>query len=241
MKSPRLGVNIDHVATIRNARGENYPSPLRAALLAEKFGANSITIHLREDRRHIRDLDLKDIRKKLKIPLNLEMAPTTEMLNISLKYKPKYVCIVPEKRIELTTEGGLNLKKNSTLIKKIIKKLKKKNIRISLFIEPSVMDIKIAKAIKADCIEIHTGKFCDLHNKHRNIKSELKKIKKAVNYANHIGLEVHAGHGITFSSAKVLSKIKGIKEFNIGHFLIGESIFTGIRDSIKKFKKILKK
>ena len=241
MKSPRLGVNIDHVATIRNARGENYPSPLRAALLAEKFGANSITIHLREDRRHIRDLDLKDIRKKLKIPLNLEMAPTTEMLNISLKYKPKYVCIVPEKRIELTTEGGLNLKKNSTLIKKIIKKLKKKNIRISLFIEPSVMDIKIAKAIKADCIEIHTGKFCDLHNKHRNIKSELKKIKKAVNYANHIGLEVHAGHGITFSSAKVLSKIKGIKEFNIGNFLIGESIFTGIRDSIKKFKKILKK
>ena len=241
MKSPRLGVNIDHVATIRNARGENYPSPLRAALLAEKFGANSITIHLREDRRHIRDLDLKDIRKKLKIPLNLEMAPTTEMLNISLKYKPKYVCIVPKKRIELTTEGGLNLQKNSTLVKKIIKKLKKKNIRISLFIEPSVMDIKIAKAIKADCIEIHTGKFCDLHNKHRNIKSELKKIKKAVNYANHIGLEVHAGHGITFSSAKVLSKIKGIKEFNIGHFLIGESIFTGIRDSIKKFKKILKK
>ena len=241
MKSPRLGVNIDHVATIRNARGENYPSPLRAALLAEKFGANSITIHLREDRRHIRDLDLKDIRKKLKIPLNLEMAPTTEMLNISLKYKPKYVCIVPEKRIELTTEGGLNLQKNSTLVKKIIKKLKKKNIRISLFIEPSVMDIKIAKAIKADCIEIHTGKFCDLHNKHRNIKSELKKIKKAVNYANHIGLEVHAGHGITFSSAKVLSKIKGIKEFNIGHFLIGESIFIGIRDSIKKFKKILKK
>ena len=241
MKSPRLGVNIDHVATIRNARGENYPSPLRAALLAEKFGANSITIHLREDRRHIRDLDLKDIRKKLKIPLNLEMAPTTEMLNISLKYKPKYVCIVPEKLIELTTEGGLNLQKNSTLVKKIIKKLKKKNIRISLFIEPSVMDIKIAKAIKADCIEIHTGKFCDLHNKHKNIKTELKKIKKAVNYANHIGLEVHAGHGITFSSAKVLSKIKGIKEFNIGHFLIGESIFTGIRDSIKKFKKILKK
>ena len=126
MKSPRLGVNIDHVATIRNARGEDYPSPLRAALLAQKFGANSITIHLREDRRHIRDLDLKYIRKKLKIPLNLEMAPTKEMLNISLKYKPKYVCIVPEKRSELTTEGGLNLKKNSTLIKKIITKLKKK-------------------------------------------------------------------------------------------------------------------
>ena len=241
MKSPRLGVNIDHVATIRNARGEDYPSPLRAALLAQKFGANSITIHLREDRRHIRDLDLKNIRKKLKIPLNLEMAATNEMLGISLKYKPRYVCIVPEKRSELTTEGGLNLKKNLKVIKKIIKKLKKKNIRISLFIEPSIGDIKIAKTIQADCIEIHTGKICNLYNKKKNIKNEIKKIKKAVNYANSIGLEVHAGHGITFSSAKILSKIKGIREFNIGHFLIGESIFTGIRDSIKKFKKILKK
>ena len=241
MKSPRLGVNIDHVATIRNARGESYPSPLRAALLAQKFGAHSITIHLREDRRHIRDLDLKNIRRKLKIPLNLEMAPTKEMLNISLKYKPKYVCIVPEKRAELTTEGGLNLKKNLKSIKKIIKKLKKQNIRTSLFIEPSIRDIKIAKIIQADCIEIHTGKICNLYNKKKNINNEIKKIKKAVNYANHIGLEVHAGHGITFSSAKILSKIKGIREFNIGHFLIGESIFIGIRDSIKKFKKILNK
>ena len=241
MKSPRLGVNIDHVATIRNARGESYPSPLRAALLAQKFGAHSITIHLREDRRHIRDLDLKNIRRKLKIPLNLEMAPTKEMLSISLKYKPKYVCIVPEKRAELTTEGGLNLKKNLKSIKKIIKKLKKQNIRTSLFIEPSIRDIKIAKIIQADCIEIHTGKICNLYNKKKNIKNEIKKIKKAVNYANHIGLEVHAGHGITFSSAKILSKIKGIREFNIGHFLIGESIFIGIRDSIKKFKKILNK
>ena len=170
MKSPRLGVNIDHVATIRNARGEDYPSPLRAALLAQKFGANSITIHLREDRRHIRDLDLKNIRKKLKIPLNLEMAATNEMLGISLKYKPRYVCIVPEKRSELTTEGGLNLKKNLKVIKKIIKKLKKKNIRISLFIEPSIADIKIAKSIQADCIEIHTGKICNLYNKKKNIK-----------------------------------------------------------------------
>ena len=241
MKSPRLGVNIDHVATIRNARGESYPSPLRAALLAQKFGAHSITIHLREDRRHIRDLDLKNIRKKLKIPLNLEMAPTKEMLSISLKYKPKYVCIVPEKRAELTTEGGLNLKKNLKSIKKIIKKLKKQNIRTSLFIEPSIRDIKIAKIIQADCIEIHTGKICNLYNKKKNIKNEIKKIKKAVNYANQIGLEVHAGHGITFSSAKILSKIKGIREFNIGHFLIGESIFIGIRDSINKFKKILNK
>ena len=241
MALPRLGVNIDHVATIRNARGENYPSPLRAALLAQKFGADSITIHLREDRRHIKDRDLAEIKKKLKIPLNLEMAPTKAMLKISLRYKPKYVCIVPEKRKEITTEGGLNLKMNSSLIKKIIRELKKKNIRTSLFIEPSINDIKIAKDIKADCIEIHTGKICNLYNKKYNTKNEFKKILKSVNYANSIGLEVHAGHGITFSSAIHLSKIRGIKEFNIGHFLIGESIFIGIRESIKKFKKILKK
>jgi len=241
MRSTRLGVNIDHVATIRNARGENYPSPLRAAELVEKYGANSVTIHLREDRRHIKEQDLIEIKKKIKIPLNLEIAPTREMVKISLKYKPNYVCIVPEKRREVTTEGGLNLKKKSTLVKKIIKKLKRKNIRTSLFIEPDVFDIKIAKKINADCVEIHTGKICNLHNKKKNIKKELKRIKKSVDLANKIGLEVHAGHGITFSSAKVLSKIKGIKEFNIGHFIIGESIFIGIKDSIRKFKSILKK
>ena len=241
MRSPRLGVNIDHVATIRNARGENYPNPLKAALLAQKFGADSITIHLREDRRHIKDEDLKKIKKKLKIPLNLEMAPTKEMLRISLKHKPKYVCIVPEKRSEITTEGGLNLKRNSYFIKEIIKKLKEKNIRTSLFIEPKVLDVKIAKHLNADCIEIHTGKFCNLHNEKKSTKNEFKKIKKSVEFARNIDLEVHLGHGITFSSAKLLSKIKGIKEFNIGHFLIGESIFIGIKDCIKKFKKILKK
>tara|TARA_B100000029_G_scaffold77848_1_gene69438 strand:- start:263 stop:988 length:726 start_codon:yes stop_codon:yes gene_type:complete len=241
MRSTRLGVNIDHVATIRNARGENYPSPLRAAELVEKYGANSVTIHLREDRRHIKEQDLIEIKKKIKIPLNLEIAPTREMVKISLKYKPNYVCIVPEKRREVTTEGGLNLKKKSTLVKKIIKKLKRKNIRTSLFIEPDIFDIKIAKKINADCVEIHTGKICNLHNKKKNIKKELKRIKKSVDLANKIGLEVHAGHGITFSSAKVLSKIKGIKEFNIGHFIIGESIFIGIKDSIRKFKSILKK
>tara|TARA_A100001011_G_scaffold386110_1_gene461292 strand:+ start:1748 stop:2473 length:726 start_codon:yes stop_codon:yes gene_type:complete len=241
MKFPRLGVNIDHVATIRNSRGETYPSPLRAALLVEKYGGNSVTIHLREDRRHINDQDLKKIKSKLQIPLNLEMAPTKEMLKISLKHKPNYVCIVPEKRNEITTEGGLNIKKKSNYIKQIIKKLKSKNIRTSLFIEPNTKDIEIAKKINADCIEIHTGKFCNLFNKKKNFLKEINKIKKGVNYANKIGLEVHVGHGITFSSAKILSKINGIKEFNIGHFLIGESIFIGIRDSIKKFKIILKK
>ena len=241
MKSPRLGVNIDHVATVRNARGEEYPSPLRAALLAQKFGANSITIHLREDRRHIKDKDLFEIKKKLKIPLNLEMAPTQEMLKISLKYKPNYVCIVPEKRSEITTEGGLNLKTKYNTIKNIIKKLKKNKIRVSLFVEPNIQDIKTAKKILADCIEIHTGKICNLHNQNKSIKKNFLKIKKTVNFANKIGLDVHAGHGITFSSAKILSKINGITEFNIGHFIIGESIFIGIRASIKKFKNIIKK
>ncbi len=241
MKATKLGVNIDHVATVRNARGENYPTPLRAALLAEKYGADSITIHLREDRRHIVDDDLKKINKKLRIPLNLEIAPTKEMLNISIKNKPKYVCIVPEKRKEITTEGGLNLKKNYNLIKKIIKKLKRNKIRTSLFIEPNIRDIKLAKSVDTDCIEIHTGKICRLHNKKKSIKNEFNKLRKSVNFANKIGLEVHAGHGITFSSAKIISQIKGIKEFNIGHFIIGESIFIGIKDCIKKFRKILKK
>ena len=241
MLKTRLGVNIDHVATVRNARGESYPSPLKAALLAEKFGADSVTIHLREDRRHIKYQDLKEIKKKLKIPLNLEMAPTNKMLSIALRHKPKFVCIVPEKRQEITTEGGLNLKKNKNLILKIIKKLKKKKIRVSLFIEPKIEDVQIAGDLNADCIEFHTGKICNLINKKMNVKKEIEKIKLAVNFAKIIGIEVHAGHGITFNSAKILSRIEEIEEFNIGHFLIGESIFIGIKDSIRKFKNILKK
>ena len=240
MKKIRLGVNIDHVATVRNARGEKYPSPLRAAILAEKYGADSVTIHLREDRRHINDNDLKSINSKLKIPLNLEIAATNEMLKIALRYKPPFVCIVPEKRKEITTEGGLNLNFNKIFLKKIIYKLKKNKSRVSLFIEPNQSDIKKAKLLNADCIEIHTGRFCNLVNQNKNFKNELNKIKKAVTFGNKIGLEVHAGHGLTYKSAKILSKTKGIKEFNIGHFLIGESIFVGLSNSIKQFKKIIK-
>jgi pyridoxine 5-phosphate synthase len=240
MKKIRLGVNIDHVATVRNARGENYPSPLRAALIAQKSGADSVTIHLREDRRHINELDLKQIKSNLKIPLNLEIAATQEMLRIALISKPPFICIVPEKRKEVTTEGGLNLNYNKKLLSLIIKKLKKKKSRISLFIEPSIKDIKESKKLNADCVEIHTGKLCNLINKNKNYKNELMKIKKAVKLANDLGLEVHAGHGLTFRSAKILSKLKGIHEFNIGHFLIGESIFVGLSNSIKLFKKILK-
>ena len=207
MEKVKLGVNIDHVATVRNARGEDYPSPLRAALLAQKYGADSITIHLREDRRHIKDNDLININNKLKIPLNLEMAPTMEMLKISLKHRPDYICIVPEKRNEITTEGGLNLKKNKKILKKILKKFQEKKIRSSLFIDPNISDIKIAKEINSNCVEIHTGKICNLHNNKKNIKKEFKKIKTAVKYANKLGLEVHVGHGINFSTAKILSII----------------------------------
>ncbi len=240
MSKIRLGVNIDHVATVRNARGDSSPSPLRAALYAQKKGADSITIHLREDRRHIKDSDLKLINKKIKIPLNLEMAATKEMLKIALKNRPPFICIVPEKREEITTEGGLNLDFKKNFLKKIIFKLKQNKSRVSLFIEPSLKDIKKSKSLGADCIEIHTGKFCNLVNKNKNFNKELKKIKKAVNLGNEIGLEVHAGHGLTFQSAKILAKIKGIKEFNIGHFLIGESIFLGLSKTISKFKKVMK-
>ena len=240
MKKIRLGVNIDHVATVRNARGEKYPNPLRAAILAEKCGADSVTIHLREDRRHINDTDLKSIISNLKIPLNLEIAATKEMLNIALKHNPPFVCIVPEKRKEITTEGGLNLDFKTNFLKKIISKLKKNKIRVSLFIEPTQTDVKKAKLLDADCVEIHTGKFCNLVNSKRELKSELLRIKKTVILANKIGLEVHAGHGLTYKSAKILTKIKGIKEFNIGHFLIGESIFVGLSICIKNFKKIIK-
>ena len=241
MTRTKLGVNIDHVATIRNARKETYPDPLRAAFLAQKGGADSITIHLREDRRHITEKDLANIKKYIKIPLNLEMSPTKEMLKIAIKYKPAFVCIVPEKRNELTTEGGLNVKKSKKILKGIINKLKKNGIRVSLFIEPKFSDINLSKKLGSNCIELHTGKFCNLLNKNKKIKTEFFTLKKATSYAKKMDLEVHAGHGLTYSSAYKLSKIKGISEFNIGHFIVSESIFIGIKKSIRKFKKIINK
>ena len=241
MSKIKLGVNIDHVATVRNARGENYPDPLEAALLAQKYGADSITIHLREDRRHINDSDLKKINSKLKIPLNLEIAPTREMLKIALKENPDYVCLVPENRKEITTEGGLNLNHNKDFLKNIIIKLKKKKIRVSLFIEPNQNDIIKAKFFyNSDCIEIHSGKICRLIDRNKKYKKELLKIRNAINMAHKIGLEVHVGHGLNFKSAKIISELNHIKEFNIGHFLIGNSIFNGFRYTINEFKKIIK-
>jgi len=239
MKNIRLGVNIDHVATIRNARGENYPDPLRAAMIAQKSGANSITIHLREDRRHIRDYDLKNIKKKLRIPLNLEIAPTNEMLKIALRHKPNYVCIVPEKRSEITTEGGLNLNKKRNFLKKIICKLKKNNIRVSLFIEPEILDITQSKKLGANCVELHTGRYCNLFNNNKKTKSAFMRLKSSASFAKKIGLHVHAGHGLSYKTAQRVSKIKYISELNIGHFIIAESVFVSLKNSIKKFKNII--
>jgi pyridoxine 5-phosphate synthase len=230
----KLGINVDHVATIRNARGGIHPDPLAAAIVATKYGADSITIHLREDRRHIKDFDVKKICKNNKITVNLEMAANLQMLKIALKNKPNYVCIVPEKRKEVTTEGGLNILKNKF-------NLNKANIRTSLFINPSLKDIKLSKEINSECIEIHTGKISELIKANQDYSKELKKIKKCAKYAISLGLEVHAGHGMDYKTTKILNSIKEIKEFNIGHFIIGESFFYGIKNVIKKFKGILKK
>ena len=239
MTKIRLGVNIDHVATIRNARGENYPDPVKAALLAQNSGADSITIHLREDRRHIRDYDLIKIIKSLKIPLNLEMAPTEEMLGIAIKHKPDYTCIVPEKRKEITTEGGLSLERNTNHLKKTITKLKKNKIRVSLFIEPKIFDINLSKLLGADCVELHTGRYCNLLNRRKKLKRAFYDIKKSAHHAKLIGLDVHVGHGLTFKSAANISKIQNISEFNIGHFLIAQSLFIGLKKTVAKFKKII--
>ena len=237
----RLGVNIDHVATIRNARGELHPDPLIAAKFAKKVGADSITIHLREDRRHIKDMDAKNICKIKNILVNLEISTNSSIVNKALKISPDFICIVPEKRREVTTEGGLDLKKNKIKLKKIISKFKKKKIRTSLFINPSVSDVLISREIGTECIEIHTGRLANLIKSKKNYSKEIKKILKCSTIANELGIEVHAGHGLDYKTTKILSKINEIQEFNIGHYIIGESIFFGLSRVIKNFKSIIKK
>ncbi len=236
----RLGVNIDHVATVRNARGETHPDPITAAKFLINIGVDSITIHLREDRRHIKDLDAKKICLLKKVPVNLEISTNNKIVDIALKIKPDFICIVPENRNEITTEGGLNLKRNASKIKKIISIFKKKNIRTSLFINPNMSDIKISKNLNADCVEIHTGRLSNLVKSGKNYQNELNKIKKCSNIASGLGLDVHAGHGLDYKTTKILTKINTIKEFNIGHFIIGESIFFGLKKVVKKFKNIIK-
>jgi pyridoxine 5-phosphate synthase len=237
----RLGVNIDHVATVRNARGALHPDPVTIAKHTMSCGAHSVTIHLREDRRHIKDEDVIKICKNKKIITNLEISLNEDIIKIALRNKPNFICIVPEKRKEVTTEGGLNLSKNFNRIKKTIKKFNNRNIRTSLFINPNIKDIKISKELNVDCIEIHTGKFSDLVKNKKKYKYEFKKIKRCCDLAKKIGLEVHAGHGLDYKSTSILSKLKEIQEFNIGHFIIGESIIHGLKDTIKRFKRISNK
>ena len=236
----RLGVNIDHIATIRNARGENHPDPVDAAKFIKGKGANSITIHLREDRRHIKDVDAKKICSIKGLLVNLEISIREEIVKNALKIKPNFICIVPENRKEVTTEGGLNLNKNKNKLVKIIKLFKKNNIRTSIFVNPSLKDIMISKRLGVDCIEIHTGHFANLIKLKKNFSKEFIRIKSCSILEKKNGIEVHAGHGLDYKSTKILSKINEIKEFNIGHFIIGESIFFGLNKVIKKFKKILK-
>ena len=235
----RLGINIDHVATIRNARGGFHPYPIKAAKIAEKSGADGITAHLREDRRHISDKDIKALKENIKIPLNLEMAATQEMLEIALEFKPERVCLVPEKRQEVTTEGGLELlnirDKKKYFIQDIIKQCINANIDVSLFIDPDLKQIDEALALDAHIVELHTGEYCNTNDK----SIEFKRIKNAVNFAAGKGIEVHAGHGLNFENVKEIAKINHIKELNIGHFIIGESIFMGLDKVIKKMRKIL--
>ena len=236
----RLGINIDHIATVRNARGEKHPDPIYAAKKVIQMGADSVTIHLREDRRHINDLDAKKICKLKKVLVNLEISMNDKIVNNALRIKPNYICIVPENRKEVTTEGGLNLHKNKKKLANIIQKFKKANIRTSLFINPSINDVKLSKELNVDCIEIHTGRISNLVKLKKSYINELNRIKKSSILASKLDLEVHAGHGLDYKTTKILNKINQIQEFNIGHFIIGESIFFGLLKVIRNFKKIIK-
>ena len=233
----RLGVNIDHVATVRNARGGNSPDPIRAALIAQNAGADGITAHLREDRRHIKDQDIERLMAEIELPLNFEMAATQEMENIALRLKPNAVCIVPEKRMEITTEGGLDLISQFDRLKSICDQLNDKGLRISLFIEPDLRQIETALKLEVPVIELHTGTYSELRAD--NKENELKRIQRAVDYANELGIECHAGHGLNYENVGPIASIKKITELNIGHFLIGEAVFVGLTSAVGKMKNIM--
>jgi pyridoxine 5-phosphate synthase len=230
----RLGVNIDHVATIRNARGGDHPDPVRAAKVAETFGADGITAHLREDRRHISDQDIERLIEGINIPLNLEMAATDEMLDIALRYKPHAACIVPEKREEQTTEGGLDVVGGTNHLKRHIERLSDAGIRVSLFIEPYLDQLDAAAKLGSPVVELHVGAYCDSRQVTR--AHELAKIEKAVLHAHNLGLECHAGHGLTYNTVGAIAKIPNIAELNIGHFLVGEAIFVGFESAMKRMR-----
>lgn len=237
----RLGVNIDHVATLRNARGGALPDPVRAALVAQEAGADGITAHLREDRRHIRDADIDALMDALKIPLNFEMAATDEMQTIALRHKPHAVCLVPEKREERTTEGGLNVAQDENKLAHFIAPLREAGSRVSIFIAADKKQIESAHRIGAEVIELHTGAYCDafaegdLETRDR----ELAAMTEMAAYAHDLGLEVHAGHGLTYEDVTPVAALPQVQEVNIGHFIIGEAVFRGLGPAIQEMRRVL--
>lgn len=233
----RLGVNIDHVATIRNARGGRHPDPIHAAQLAEKAGADGITAHLREDRRHISDLDIARLMDALVLPLNLEMAATDEMLQIALRHKPNAACIVPEKREERTTEGGLDVVGGRAQLGPVIAELRNAGIRVSLFVEPDPAQLEASAELGAHIVELHTGRYCELAGEARD--SELARLIDAAKRTAALGLECHAGHGLTFDTVAPIAEIPEVVELNIGHFLIGEAIFSGLDSAIRRMRDLM--
>ena len=237
----RLGVNIDHVATIRNARGGGHPDPVRAANLAAEAGADGITAHLREDRRHISDDDITRLMSEISQPLNLEMAVTSEMLEIGLKHVPNACCLVPEKRQEVTTEGGLNAAAKGNQLPHFIRQLKDKGIRVSLFIDPDGHQIDAAAAVGADIVELHTGSYCEaaLLRDGADITREIDRLAECARAASKQGLEVHAGHGLNFDTVDAVAAMPEIVELNIGHFLIGEAIFSGLQSTIGRMRVLM--
>lgn len=233
----RLGVNIDHVATIRNARGGLHPDPVRAAHMAAAAGADGITAHLREDRRHISDRDIERLANEIALPLNFEMAATEEMVAIALRHRPHAACIVPEKREERTTEGGLDVAGQFDGLKPLVGRLVDAGIRVSMFIEADPKQLDAAKALGAPVIELHTGAYCDAEGAERD--RELARIVAAAAHADAIGLECHAGHGLSYDTVKPVAAIRSVMELNIGHFLVGEAIFVGLDASIRHMRRLM--
>ena len=241
MSKLRLGVNIDHVATVRQARGSPYPDPLRAALMAAQAGADSITAHLREDRRHIGDDDIDRLSTQIGIPLNLEMAATEEMLEIALRTKPHAVCLVPEKREERTTEGGIDAARQHNHLAPMIRLLSEAGIRVSLFIDPDAQQIEAARSLKSPVIELCTGAYCEavIAGDADAVAAHLEAARKSAAAAGRLGLEVHAGHGLTYDNVKPIAAIPQVRELNIGHFLVGEAIFVGLEQSIRHMRALM--
>jgi len=232
-----FGVNVDHVATVRQARGGSEPDPVEAADLAIRGGADGITVHLREDRRHIQDRDLKILKRKVPVELNLEMAAVKEIIDIALKIRPDMVTLVPEKRMELTTEGGLDLKENGLLIKKAVDRIQGEGIPVSLFINPAITDVNLSKETGAEMVEIHTGRYSD--NKGKGQTVELKRVREAVKRALDTGLVVNAGHGLKYENVRKIASIHGIRGLYIGHSIIARSLFVGIEKAVREMKRLI--